>query len=57
MTHDEFSKISDLIMLPVLKSMAPAERKKLLLALRQTVHPSAHAWIDAQLSKLRGFRV
>jgi hypothetical protein len=38
---------------PILKWMAPAERKKF----RRTVHPSACAWIDAQLSKLRAFRV
>lgn len=49
MTLEEFNQSSDAIMLPVLKKMDPVQRRKLLLLLRQTVHPRAYQWIDAQL--------
>jgi hypothetical protein len=43
-----FNEISDAIMLPVLEKMAPPEREKLLILLRQLAHPRAYPWIDAQ---------
>jgi hypothetical protein len=52
MTPDEFDRISDAIMGPVLEKMAPAERKKLLLVMRKLVHQSAYGWIDVQLKNL-----
>jgi hypothetical protein len=47
-----FNEISDAIMLPVLEKMAPPEREKLLILLRQLAHPRAYPWIDAQLALL-----
>jgi hypothetical protein len=54
MTIDEFS---DAVMLPVLDSMPPMERKKMLLLQRQIVHSRAFEWIDRQLEKLNSVEV
>ena len=47
-----FDQLSDAIMLPILEKMAPPEREKLLILLRQLAHPRAYPWIDAQLALL-----
>jgi hypothetical protein len=48
----EFEHLSDAIMGPVLERMPPAERRKLLLLMRELCHPNAYGWIDVQLALL-----
>ena len=51
---DEFN---DATLLPILKSLAPLERKKMLLLQRELCSPVAYGWIDRQLVLLNDVAV